>query len=155
MIDKGKVLTGLECCSMNGNGCKRCPYNKDCDEMPDYGNAYLCSDAMELLNEQQETIVSLQSTINKLTKALAEKPEQKFFVDSDGKITPLPVQKHGYWVPIKSPTGVEYGGIKEYTVREVMCSECGFTDDVSASIYTYCPECGAKMDEKVMQDGET
>ena len=99
-----------------------------------------------LLKEQQETLASFQSTINKLTKALAEQPEQKFFVDSDGKMTPLPVQKHGYWVPINSPTGVEYGGIKEYTVREVMCSECGFTDDVSASIYTYCPECGAKME---------
>ena len=54
MIDKEKVLTGLECCSMNGNGCKRCPYNKDCDEMPDYGNAQLCSDALELLKEQPE-----------------------------------------------------------------------------------------------------
>lgn len=54
MIDKEKVLTGLECCRMNGNGCKRCPYNKDCDEMPDFGNAYLCSDALELLKSQPE-----------------------------------------------------------------------------------------------------
>ena len=56
MIDKEKVLTGLECCRMNGNGCKRCPYNKDCDEMPDYGNAQLCSDALELLNKQTQWI---------------------------------------------------------------------------------------------------
>ena len=53
MIDREKVLKGLECCSMNGSGCKRCPYNKDCDEMPDYGNAQLCSDALELLKERE------------------------------------------------------------------------------------------------------
>ncbi len=81
-----------------------------------------------------------------LDKLLENRPEQKFFIDSDGKITPLPIQKHGTWIPIKTPTGVKHGGVEEYTVQEVMCSECGFTDDVSASIYTYCPECGAKMD---------
>lgn len=90
---------------------------------------------------------------DKVVEMLKEQPEQKFFVDFDGKITPLPKQKHGYWVPIKSPTGVEYGGVEEYTVQEVMCSGCGFTDDVSASIYTYCPECGAKMGGEVEQDG--
>ena len=52
MIDKEKVLTGLECCSMNGNGCRQCPYNKECDEMPDFGNAQLCSDALELLKQE-------------------------------------------------------------------------------------------------------
>ena len=54
MIDKEKVLMGLECCSMNGNGCRQCPYNKECDEMPDFGNAQLCSDALELLKSQPE-----------------------------------------------------------------------------------------------------
>lgn len=50
MADLQKVMQGLECCcSMNGKGCRQCPYNKDCDEMPDYGNAHLCSDALELL----------------------------------------------------------------------------------------------------------
>jgi len=53
VADREKVLKGLKCCSMNGNGCRQCPYNKDCDEMPDYGNAHLCSDALELLNEQK------------------------------------------------------------------------------------------------------
>ena len=61
-------------------------------------------------------------------------------------ISEIPEQKHGNWVPIKTSTGVKYGGFEEYTAQEVMCSECGFTDDVSASVYTYCPECGAKMD---------
>jgi hypothetical protein len=53
MIDKEKVLTGLECCRMNGKGCTQCPYNKECDEMPDFGNARLCSDALELLKENE------------------------------------------------------------------------------------------------------
>lgn len=54
MIDKEKVLTGLECCCTNGKGCRQCPYNKECDVMPDFGNAQLCSDALELLKEQPE-----------------------------------------------------------------------------------------------------
>lgn len=51
MTDRKKTLQGLKCCSMNGNGCRQCPYNKECDEMPDFGNAQLCSDALELLKE--------------------------------------------------------------------------------------------------------
>ena len=132
MIDRENVITGLECCRMNGKGCRQCPYNKDCDEMPDYGNAHLCSDALELLKEQ---------------------PKQRFFVDSDGKMTPLPIQKHGHWIPVKLPTGVEAFGYKEYTVQEVICSECRFTEDVMALSYSYCPHCGTKMDEEVEQDG--
>lgn len=152
MTDLEKVVRGLE-------GMHRCisPVNHSCGDCPYQDNHVECerrviNDAITLLKEQQETITSLQGTICKLNAALAEQPKQKFFVDFDGKITPLPKQKHGNWIPIKSPTGVEYGGFKEYTVQEVMCSECGFTDDVSASIYTYCPECGAKMDEGVEQD---
>lgn len=54
MVDLQNVMQGLECCcSMNGKGCRQCPYNKDCDEMPDYGNAHLCSDALELLKKQE------------------------------------------------------------------------------------------------------
>jgi len=64
MIDKEKVLTGLECCRMNGNGCKRCPYNKDCDEMPDFGNAQLCSDALELLKKDAERITFLETAFD-------------------------------------------------------------------------------------------
>ena len=79
--------------------------------------------------------------------------EQKIFVDSDGKMTPLPIQKHGHWIPVKLPTGVEAFGYKEYTVQEVICSECRFTEDVMALSYSYCPHCGTKMDEEVKQDG--
>ena len=63
-----------------------------------------------------------------------------------------PEQKHGHWIPIKLPTGVGEFGYKEYMVQEVTCSECKFTEDVSASAYLYCPNCGAKMDGKVKQD---
>ena len=64
MIDKEKVLTGLECCRMNGKGCRQCPYNKDCDEMPDYGNAQLCSDALELLKKDAERITFLETALD-------------------------------------------------------------------------------------------
>ena len=57
MADLQKVMQGLECCSMNGKGCRQCPYNKDCDEMPDYGNAHLCSDALELLKSMSDPSV--------------------------------------------------------------------------------------------------
>ena len=61
-------------------------------------------------------------------------------------------QKHGHWIPIKLPTGVGEFGYKEHMVQEVTCSECKFIEDVSASAYLYCPNCGAKMDEEVKQD---
>ena len=63
-----------------------------------------------------------------------------------------PEQKHGHWIPVKLPTGVEAFGYKECTVQEVICSECRFTEDVMASSYSYCPHCGTKMDEEVKQE---
>ena len=58
-----------------------------------------------------------------------------------------PEQKHGHWIPVKQPTGIEAFGYKELTAQVVTCSKCGFTEDVMASAYLYCPKCGAKMDE--------
>lgn len=125
MHDRENVIKGLESLRDICNAKSNMAIGKGKTAWAGYANS--ADDALSLLREQ---------------------PEQKFFVDIDGKITPLPKQKHGTWIPIKTPTGVKYGGFEEYTVQEVMCSECGFTDDVSASIYTYCPECGAKMDEE-------
>ena len=143
MADREKVLKGLECCcSMTGEACRQCPYDEECAEMIGSGFAHLCSDALELLKEQQKTIVSLQSTINKLTKALAEQPEQKFFVDSDGKMTPLPVQKHGHW--IRSPK----------FLSESQCSVCKETHVGDYRMFKFCPDCGARMDEEVEQDAD-
>lgn len=115
MADLEKVLKGLECCRMNGKGCRQCPYNKDCDEMPDYGNAYLCSDALELLKEQPE-------------------------------------QKHGHWVVHGGRIG------KNVDNRIVECTVCNNFLSMSGvnggrGNANYCPNCGAKMDEKVVQDG--
>ena len=70
-MDREKVIKGLDICA-NGNGCKDgipnplCPYSSEvgCDL-----NQILL-DALELLKEQEK---------------------QKFFVDENGKITPLPV----------------------------------------------------------------
>ena len=127
MADREKVLKGLECCSGSSHNCvKECPYdfvnNDNC--MGD-----MARDALELLREQ---------------------PKQKFFVDSNGKITPLPIQKHGHWisVPDKSPKTTT---INMYSFI-CSCSECG--QSVGHHIeYNYCPRCGAKMDEGVKQDG--
>ena len=80
MIDKEKVLTGLECCSMNGKGCRQCPYNKECDVMPDFGNAQLCSDALELLKQPEDKelhLADLDALVNMI--AIKAKAEGRFF----------------------------------------------------------------------------
>ena len=59
----------------------------------------------------------------------------------------------GKWLPIESPTGVKAFGIQEMTVMGVCCSACGSKEDVSFTGYKYCPNCGAKMEEEVKQDG--
>lgn len=80
-------------------------------------------------DKQKRTDVSLQSTINKLTKALAEQPEQK----------------HGHWKQV------------EAGFTDMMCSECGelalLDLDRDFVLSKFCPNCGAKMDGKVEQDG--
>ena len=71
MSDLEKVITGLECCSVK-QSCSGCPWmGLDCNDR-------LHLAALELLKSQ---------------------PEQKFFVDSDGKITPLPIQPQ--WISVK------------------------------------------------------
>ena len=154
MVDREKVLSGLKSCAdSTGALCRTCPYdfvhNENC--MGD-----MARDALELLKEQQETIASLQGTICKLNAALAEQPKQKFFVDSDGKMTPLPIQKHGHWV--FDPDGMDWN------IPAWKCSECHCRNDnippnlertnpLRWSGSKFCPNCGAKMDEKVVQDG--
>lgn len=53
---------------------------------------------------------------------------------------------HGRWEPELMPTGVEYTGHAEMTVQALSCSVCGKCVDVSESYFSYCPNCGAKMD---------
>lgn len=126
MKDREEIVSAFKQCGLPG-ACLKCQYGAEREGC----YAALRHDVLELLKEQ---------------------PEQKFFVDSDGKMTPLPIQKHGHWIPIKLPTGVEAFGYKEYTVQEVTCSECKFIEDVSASAYLYCPNCGAKMNGEAKQN---
>lgn len=73
MVDKNKVLNGLECCcSMTGDACRQCPYDEECAKMIGSGSAHLCANALELLKHDEQTIESLERTIDKLTKAIAE-----------------------------------------------------------------------------------
>lgn len=129
MADRTKAIKGLECCVRSGNTGKcpdECPYYKKCwedDDLDDNLADSLHKDALELLKEQ---------------------PEQKFFVDSDGKMTPLPVQKHGHWVETgKSPP---------------FCSECDHYAVIvvgESLLSDYCPWCGAKMDGEEKKNAAT
>ena len=122
MADREKILEGLEQCS--SDGCTRgCTYFR-----VSHCLATLEKDALELLKEQQETIVSLQGTICKLNAALAEQPEQK----------------HGHWKQV------------EAGFTDMMCSECGelalLDLDRDFVLSKYCPNCGARMDGEVEQE---
>ena len=55
MIDREKVIKGLEHCSFGENrGCAGCPYNDECGDWGrDAGAGSLCTDALALLREQE------------------------------------------------------------------------------------------------------
>ena len=119
MIDREKVIKGIEICLHPGS-CRECPYYRVYDTTIEKCAKEMMQDALELLKEPQE---------------------QKFFVDIDGKMTPLPIQKHGHW--IRSP------GFRP----DFQCSVCKETYVGDCRMFKFCPECGAKMDEEVKQDG--
>lgn len=81
----------------------------------------------------------MHDDLSKMLDELLEQPEHKFFVNSDGKITPLPIQKHGHW--IRSPK----------FLPETQCSVCKKTYVGDYRTFKFCPDCGAKMDEEVKQ----
>lgn len=83
-MDRVKVIKGLEYCEEYFNCCDKCPYW----DGGTHCAADLAHDALELLKEQQQQIGELQDLAEYLTD---KQKEQKFLVDSDGKITPLPV----------------------------------------------------------------
>lgn len=62
MIDKEKVIKGLECCaSMDGGACRECPYSSDCiAEEATYqtGTAHLAADALAMLKEQEPRVLN-------------------------------------------------------------------------------------------------
>ena len=112
MADLEKVLKGLECCCMNGKGCRQCPYNKDCDEMPDYGNAYLCSDALELLKQPVDKelhLDDLDMLVNMI--AIKAKAEGRFFSPYE---VGLALVQHG-----QHDERFEWGEVIKYSPSEV------------------------------------
>lgn len=74
MIDREKVVKGLECCCGGGMCYHGCPYH-EVSQSVEGCTSQLASDALELLKEQQETISSFQGTICKLNAALKEQSE--------------------------------------------------------------------------------
>lgn len=69
-----------------------------------------------------EDYKSMESTVNKLTQALANS------------------EKHGHWLFYEEPDGYYHSE----------CSECGQWCDEDVFLkgkWHYCPNCGAKMDE--------
>jgi hypothetical protein len=54
--------------------------------------------------------------------------------------------KHGHWMEVKFPTGIEAFGYKEMMVEAWKCSVCKKNVDVSEGHFRYCPHCGSKMD---------
>lgn len=65
MVDREKVIKGLECCSVK-QSCLECPWQGiDCNDK-------LHLAALELLKHDEQTIESLERTIDKLTKSIAE-----------------------------------------------------------------------------------
>lgn len=70
MVDKEKVLVGLESCAdRTGALCRTCPYDFVHNE---YCMGDMAQDALELLKRDEQTIESLERTIDKLTKSIAE-----------------------------------------------------------------------------------
>lgn len=125
MADREKVFDALRNCVTEPK-CKDCPW-EDCEQIGCKRVTVpvtLLLDTLKLLKEQQK---------------------QRFFVDSDGKITPLPIQKRGHWKQV------------EEGFTDMMCSECGelalLDLDRDFVLSKYCPNCGARMDEEVEQDG--
>jgi len=121
MIDREKVMMGLECCSHTNCVQKDCPYYHNV--LDDAATGYECTtelicNALELLREQPEP-------------------------------------KYGHWV--FDPDGMDWN------IPAWKCSECHCKNDnippnlekthpLRWSGSKFCPNCGAKMDEKVMQD---
>ena len=57
MVDREKVLKGLECCAY-WHGCKGCPYIEDCDRAE--GFTALARDALALLKVQEPRVMTLE-----------------------------------------------------------------------------------------------
>ena len=62
MVDREKVIKGLECCAaMSGDECRKCPYGDEClDTGLSYGMSHLAADALALLQEQDAVDATIE-----------------------------------------------------------------------------------------------
>ena len=129
-MDREKVIKGQECCQISMSEenpfekCEECPYNyigisvQDC-------RSVLSGNTLALLKEQQQQIWEFQDQVEYLTD---KQKEQKFLVDSDGKITPLPVVvrckdcKHWCKALIQC-SKFTVNGVAHYTSPEWFCAD--------------------------------
>ena len=65
MIDKDKIVSGLEHCRMSQEGCRECPYFGHRDDFS-FGCNYssLCSDALDLINALLLRPAAVQPVVN-------------------------------------------------------------------------------------------
>lgn len=69
MIDREKVIKGLDCCSSLDNNCADCPYNYDGDMSENEClRLKLIPDALALLKEQAAEIDSLNAALDNITQ---------------------------------------------------------------------------------------
>ena len=65
MIDREKVIKGLEHCTNGRNGCFECPYSEDGFSATIYCKLQVDRDALKLLKEQQEQIKNRDESLEK------------------------------------------------------------------------------------------
>ena len=127
MTEREEIINSLNACmdvhrsGLWSSGCAFCSYAKRSNPKCFMD---LTKDVIELLKHDAQTIESMECTIDKLTKTLAEQPEQK----------------HGHW--IRPPK----------FFLESQCSVCKETYVGDYRGFNFCPECGARMDEEVKQN---
>ena len=71
MDNLDKVIDGLECCQYDSKShCDGCPYNYNAIGHANKCTADLTSDALDLFNEKDEKIKTLEARIDKVIKGL-------------------------------------------------------------------------------------
>ena len=132
MVDREKVIKGLECCFRSiGKACPmECPYRVECLMQDDEYNMYsVMHDALKLLKEQQK---------------------QRFFVDSDGKITPLPIQPH--WISVNDDLPKEHDSI--FANHTHLSKHMWAKESDNVIVYVRFPDGTGRSTEGRLQDGK-
>lgn len=92
---------------------------------------------------QGGTYFQLTFYTNEEEKFLAMETLARKCIDAEPTVDVVEV-RHGTWLPI-----IERSSYLDPPFFDTAkCSSCGYVVDVSEMHYKYCPECGAKMDER-------